>query len=372
MAVVVVLSLAKPVLGQHRYQMKYVPGTEAGGQVELIQHQVDTAKKMEQIEEFVKRYSNHEANDFLMEYLMLLHMQAQTWEKVLLWGEKLMVRHPEDLDTMYRITMAADKLNDTARKSELHKRLMTVAQATVAAKVPPKELLPEIWAANRKFAQELLDQEEATAFYAAVSEKDPRAKIRLCEAFQKAYPKSKQGDQVWPHLLTAYRAVGDHQKTVWAAEKMLASDATDLDSLLLIAQASMDSRMNYTKVISNANRILQVAPTKAKPANYSTEEWEKRKAYYVGSANLLLGNVFVNQNAFQSADRYLRSALGYFRTADQTQAGILFYLGWSNYHLERYADAAVFFKQCMNIAGPFREQAWKNITAMKNERRIVE
>ncbi|MBL8228222.1 MAG: hypothetical protein JNL98_07085 [Bryobacterales bacterium] len=352
--------------------MKYVPGTEAGGQVELIQHQVDTAKKMDQIEDFIRRYPNHEANDFLMEYLMLLNMQGQAWEKVVLWGEKLMTRHPEDLDTMYRITMAADKLNDTARKSESHKRLIAVASATVGAKVPPKELSQEIWAANQKFARELLDQEEATVFYAAVSEKDPRAKIRLCEAFQKTYPKSKQADQVWPHLLAAYRAVGDHQKTISVAEKMLASDNTDLDSLLLIAQASMDSRVNYAKVISNANRILQVAPTKPKPAGYSSEDWDKRKAYYIGSANLLLGNVFVNQNAFQSADRYLRSALSYFRSSDQTQAGILFYLGWSNYHLERYADAAVFFKQCMNIAGPFREQAWKNIAAMKNERRIVE
>ncbi|MCS7024401.1 MAG: hypothetical protein NZV14_06335 [Bryobacteraceae bacterium] len=361
-----------PALAQQRYPLKYVPGTEEGGQIELIQHHVNPLRKMQSIETFLERFPTHEATDHFLDYLVTLNSQLQNWEKVLQWGEKLMARHPEDLDTIYRMATAAQQLNDPVRKSELHQRLIAVATATLAAKQPPKDLDPALWAANQKFARELLDQEEATAFSTAVREKDLRTKIRLCENFLKAYPKSKYLDQIWPHLIAAYRATGENQKSVWAAEKMLAVDPTDLDALLLVAQASMENRAQYSKVITHANRILQLAPTKPRPSNYSAEEWEKRKAYYIGSANLLLGNVYVNQNSFHSADRYLRAALNYFRTADQTQAGILFYLGWSNYHLERYQEAASFFRQCMNIAGPFREQAWKNITAMKNERRIVE
>lgn len=371
-AVALLATLAHPALCQYRYQVKYVPGSESGGQIELIQHQVDIAKKFDHIQRFLERYPTHEANDYLIEFLMVMNMQAEAWDKAILWGEKLMARHPEDLDTMYRLATVAERSGDPAKKAVYRQRLLSVAAATVAAKEAPKDISAETWAANQKLAKELLDQEETYTYISAVSEKDPRAKVRMCEAFQKAYPKSKYNEQIWPHLLAAYRAIGDHSKMIWAAEKMLATDPTDLDALLLVAQTSMESRANYAKVLANGGRILQIAPTKAPPANYSAEEWEKRKAYYIGTANLLMGNVFVNQNAFQSADRHLRAALNYYRTADQTQAGILFYLGWANYHLERYQEASVFFKQCMNIAGPFKEQAWKNVMAMKNERRIVE
>lgn len=370
--VVATLTLALPVLAQQRYQLKYVPGTESGGQIELIQHHLDVGKKVEHIQRFLERYPTHESTDYLMEYLMVVHTQGQAWDKVIEWGEKLTARHPEDLDAVYRMATAAERLNDPAKKQSYQKRLIAVATATVAAKQPPKDLAADLWTANQALAKEILEREETTIFIAAVSEKDVRTKIRLCESFQKTYPKSKHVDQLWPHLLAAYRAVGDQHKTLWAAEKLLGTDPTDLDALLLIAQSSMDTRANYAKVITNANRILQNVQSKQRPAGYSPEEWDKRKAYYIGTANLLLGNVFVNQNAFQPADKHLRAALNYYRTADQTQAGILFYLGWSNYHLERYQEAAGYFRQCMSITGPFKDQAWKNITAMKNERRISE
>jgi hypothetical protein len=43
----------------------------------------------------------------------------------------------------------------------------------------------------------------------------------------------------------------------------------------------------------------------------------------------------------------------------------------SNYYLEKYKEAANYFKMCMAIPSPFQIQAQRQIDGMKRERRIL-
>lgn len=242
----------------------------------------------------------------------------------------------------------------------------------VATGKQPADIDAAMWKESVDVAKGLLEQEEYAEFAKAVETQDQNEKIRLLENFQRAYPKSRYSDRIWPQLLSAHRITGDTNKALQIAEKMMIADPNDLDALIVSAQIMLERKISYTKVIANSNRVLQVLATKPRPEGQSAADWEKRRSYYLATANLLLGNASVNTNAFASADRYLRAALPYFRGAEQTQAGILFYLGWTNYHLENYKEAANFFRACVNLGGAFGDQAMQNLTALKAERRIVE
>jgi uncharacterized protein HemY len=110
--------------------------------------------------------------------------------------------------------------------------------------------------------------------------------------------------------------------------------------------------------------------TKKKPAVVRQEDWDKKKAYYTGTAHWIMGNIYINQNRFVPADSALRAALPLLSQNHQSSASILFYLGWSNYKMEHYAEAVRFFKQCMAIPSQFQELAIKNLSVIHNEQGI--
>ena len=106
--------------------------------------------------------------------------------------------------------------------------------------------------------------------------------------------------------------------------------------------------------IMAATALLEENP---KPTEAEIKDW-------------MMGNLYINQNRFGPADAELRAALPMLRHSEQSAAPILFYLGWSNYKLENYAEAVRFFKQCMAIQSQYHEQAEKNLGVIKNEQGI--
>ena len=55
-----------------------------------------------------------------------------------------------------------------------------------------------------------------------------------------------------------------------------------------------------------------------------------------------------------------------------TAPAVLTSLGWSNYQLGKYVDAVGFYKQCLSFGGIYKEQAEKNLAAIKAEHNIPE
>ena len=60
------------------------------------------------------------------------------------------------------------------------------------------------------------------------------------------------------------------------------------------------------------------------------------------------------------------------RHNEQSAASILFYLGWANYKMDNFAEAARFYKQCTALHGQFQEQALKNLNVIRTEQGIQE
>ena len=84
----------------------------------------------------------------------------------------------------------------------------------------------------------------------------------------------------------------------------------------------------------------------------------------------MIGNTYINQSRWSQADVALRAALPLLRQSEQSVASVLFYLGWSNYNLENFVEAARFYKQCATIHSQFQDQAAKNLEVIRTEHKV--
>jgi tetratricopeptide (TPR) repeat protein len=354
-----------------RYKLAYDRGTEAGDRLDLLEHQIDGARKREVMARFVRDFPTHPAVSYVLEALQKESVRLKAPRQAIEYGEKLLAIHPDDFDAMWRCWKSAESLG-VAETTELWRKRVLELAARVANSPKPKDLEPAHWEQTVQLAKGLLAEREYEVFRDALTKPQPLERAHLLDQFAQRYPTSPYAAQTWPHRMHAYRVAGDTVRTLAMADKVLAKDPENIDAHLYIAQILMERRTNYSRVIASASLVVQLAGSKPKPPEYTDADWEKRKVHYLGSAYLLLGNAHVNTNSFPAADRALRAALPYVKGTGQTEAAVLFYLGWSNYHLEKYADAAAFFQQCMGFGGEYAAQASKNLAGMRTERRINE
>ena len=351
--------LFAPAAAAERYKLTFVPGSPAGEQLELIQHQIETNRKIEQIEWFLKVFPKHDAGAFLLEWMQTFYARGNNHAKTIETGERLLALHPDDFDAVWRCRTAAEKSGDKAAFAVWNDRARQLA-AKIIAGPRPADIDDPTWKQTIDVAKGLLANEEYEIFTAALLRESPREKIAALESFNAKYPLSKYGPQIWSHLMPLYRAQNDNPKALYAATKLLLNDPANIDALLLSGQIMLEQRTNYPKIQANGQRVLELA------AKLPTE----RQNYYAGAAQLMIGNTYVNTNNFAMADKHLRAALPYMKGSGNTEAAVLFFLGWANYNMEKYPEAAAFFRQCTEFGGQFGEQASRNITAMQRERRI--
>jgi len=110
--------------------------------------------------------------------------------------------------------------------------------------------------------------------------------------------------------------------------------------------------------------------SKKKPAALSETEWSHQKALYSGLAHYMAGSVHVNDEQYETADRSLRLALPLLQDNNTYLPAVLSSLGWTNYQMARYSEAVRFYKQCLPYGGVYKEQAEKNLAAIKAEHNV--
>ncbi len=366
LCILALVLLVPPPAAAERYKLTFVPGSPEGQVLELMLHHLDPKRKVEEIQRFLQNHPKHPSTSYLLEWLQTYHARDNRHREVIEFGTRLLALHPDDFDAIWRCRKAAEALGDQAATALWQQRLLDLSARMVRSQ-PPRDIDAATWAANLELAKGLLAEQEYTIFRKAVETSNPREQALRLEAFNSTYPASEYVAKSYPYLLHAYQSMGDPNKVLAVSDRLLRQDPDNVAALLATAQIYMDRRTNYPKVIAHCARVIELVSA-AKPGS----DLEPNKAHYLGSANLLLGNAYVNTNAFPAADRALRAALPYLKGTGQTEAAVLFYLGWSNYHMERYREATAYFKACLPHGGAYAEQATRNLTAMRNERRITE
>jgi tetratricopeptide (TPR) repeat protein len=205
----------------------------------------------------------------------------------------------------------------------------------------------------------------------AIQTTDPHKRVDLIETLQQRNPQSQYMGQVLPLEFQAYRQIGNNEKATALAEKILATDQTNEDMLLVVADNSLQKGKDPEKVIAYSNKLIEVINSKQKPQGTSDADWEARKKTITGLGHFMVGKQYFNEKKYGPADKELRVALPMVEGNQDLKAETLFLLGFSNYKMENIMDALKFNQQCAAMKSRFQAQAAKNVTVIKSQYRAV-
>jgi tetratricopeptide (TPR) repeat protein len=352
-----------------RYPADADPDSPEGQFIELINGQTDNVQKLALTDQFAKRFPKSLAVSWAYEQIQLAALQAGQWDKALAFGEKLEQLHPDDVDTALLNVKAAESKGDKTTAKLWSDYVQRIAQRVLESPPPKDPEMLEEWKHRTAIASQYAAQDEYAIYKKALDSGDPRQKIKLLDELLKRNPDTQYLPQALVIYLNSYRALGDNKNALLYAERILRNDQNNEDALLIAAEAYARSGAP-DKVLSYSARLIAVMSAKSKPSIVRQEDWDRKKAFYTGSAYWMIGNVHINQNRFSQADSALRAALPLLRQSEQSEASILFYLGWANYKMENFAEAVRFYKQCMTFRTQFQEQAAKNLSVIRTEQGI--
>jgi tetratricopeptide (TPR) repeat protein len=144
--------------------------------------------------------------------------------------------------------------------------------------------------------------------------------------------------------------------------------------MLTLLTVHHHQRKDVEKTLIYAAKTIELLANKRQPENLKPEEWDKKRSLALGNAHYLTGVIYSEQERFAEADRSLRAALPHIKYDDYVRASALFHLGWANYKMGEQAQSPSLLKEalhfnslCASIKSPFRQQALKNLEAIRLE-----
>jgi tetratricopeptide (TPR) repeat protein len=244
-----------------------------------------------------------------------------------------------------------------------------MAQAIISMPQPKLPDDPDTWQRRLEIARQMANWEEYGLYKKAYDTPDPRKKIEYLDALRRQYPGSQYLRQAQLLYFIAYQQLGDTRRALAVAEKILEKDQTHEDVLLMVADTLFRQKSDFKRAAGYSNKIIELMAVKPKPAGLTDADWTRQKHTLTGLAYSIIGGVYLEGEQYPAADRALRQALGLLQSSAHQQqvAATLSFLGWANYKMKNYPEAARFYTQCLGINSPYAESAAKNLNVIKLE-----
>jgi tetratricopeptide (TPR) repeat protein len=345
--------------------------TPQGQMLQQIGQQTDDAKKLAVAEQFIAKFPNDKAAGWVYEQMQAAYLKTNQPDKAIETGEKLIALDPEDAEASHQNLKAAEAKKDPDLILKWAGRTWEIAQKVVSSPQPKEAAEVEHWKQRVDWASQVKTYCDYSLYAAALQTSDPQKKIALVEALEKQNPQSPYLPQAVPTLFLAYRQTGANEKAVALAEKVLATDQSDEDMLLVVADSYLQNKREPAKVHTYTEKVVELMNSKPKPAGMSDADWENRKNSVVGVAHYMDGKLYYTENNFAAADKELRAALPLVQSNAQLKPEVLFYLGVANYKLQKIQEAANFNKECAAVKSPYLAMCSKNLTAIRTQYRGV-
>jgi tetratricopeptide (TPR) repeat protein len=278
-----------------------------------------------------------------------------------------LVRADELEDSYTKLKDAVTAKDPDAVKAE-SAATFKLAQALINAPQPSDAEAVENWKQRVQYGKEVSEYTEYALSTAATQ--DPAKAVDLVDTLLAQNPKSKYLDVCASSYLAALGKISA-AKQIDGMTKVVAGRPDNEVALAALTEGLMskspDRALNY------ANKLVAVLKTKPKPEGVPEAEWEKAKGTGLASGYFVAGVIYGSKNSWIECDRDLKAALPL--NHDNYRLGIIyFYLGLSNYQLgkmtmdrPRIQTGLKYSQQSAAIAGPMKEQASHNVTAIQNE-----
>lgn len=217
------------------------------------------------------------------------------------------------------------------------------------------------------YAKQVEDYADYALYSVAAGSRDPKVTIDFATLLEQTDPKSQYVPKVESAVFVAYRQSGNNDKALAVAEKALATDQSDEDMLLAMADHYLQTKKEPEKVHAYCARLVQMMPAKPKPEGVSDADWAARRNLIMGLAHYMDGKQYYTEAKYPQADTELRAALPLVESNAAVKAESLYYLGFANYKMEKPQEAANYYRECAAMKGPLQATAAKNLQGIKTQ-----
>jgi tetratricopeptide (TPR) repeat protein len=370
----IALLLAAGAFGADRHKVDVDPESEDGILLQRIQQEPTAPRKLALLEKFVAQFPKATSIAWVYEQLLPIYADAKQEDKLLATAESLLAIDPQDLDSAHYLLRLAESRNDNEMIRKYATLSWDIGCKTSQIKKPTDPDDVPDWTRQIQFAKQVMAYSEYLLSVQVTQEGDQQKKAELIQVLETRNPQSQYlAIAKAPPPRVTFSSMSPDQAYA-LAEQGLPSDPDNEDFLMAIANHLLNREHDLPRVLSFSLRIIEVLQRKPKPDGVSIDDWERKRARYLGAANWMAGIVYGKQGRYGLSDRYLRASLGYIRDNVQALAAAYFYLGYDNYAMAgelhdrgRAVEAVRYSKLCTAIDGPFQSLAYKNLQVLRNE-----
>lgn len=359
-----VVLLTAGLMAAQRAKPVFDPETKVGLLIQHIQQESDPQEKLRYLEQFAVQYPSHPAAAWVYDQLQPIYLSQKDWDLAMHIGTLRLAIEPENLEAAKIALRAAEAKLDPEQTAMWAERAWRVA-AAIASKGGPT-------VADARATQ---NYAEFCLFSAEQKTTDLHARLELLQALDQGMPSNQYSQKLAGEYFGIYRQIGPEEKAVEMAEKILQSDADNLDAIMFLAEVHFrkDGQHEREKVISLTGKAIETLEKKPRPESENEADWDKKKPQMLGTAYYMGGVSSSFLSSYAKADTMLRAALPYLKDPAM-EAAALYHLGMANYRLAdkgggpmRSMDALRFMRRCAAIRSPFQELAIRNIETIKTE-----
>ncbi|HUO33052.1 MAG TPA: hypothetical protein VMU80_27810 [Bryobacteraceae bacterium] len=358
------LLMAAPALAQCHKLAEVNTATPEGQLLQQAGQEADNSKKLVLLEQFTNQYPHHEALGWVYEQMLAGYVKAGDADKALAAGDKLAAMPQPCVEDSQQTLKAAELKKDPDLVLKWSAATAELAQQVMASPQPKDADDVENWKARVDYARQVNTYTEYSLYAMALQTTDAAKQVALLEALQKRNPKSEYYAKGIDTLFLAYQRSGAPDKAVALAQQVAQSGQASEDMLLVLTDDA-SKKKDAEKVHDYSAKVVTLMNSKTKPDGVTDSDWTKRKNTVLGVAYSLDGKQYFADGKLAPANDDLRKALPLVEENAALKTEVLFYLGLTNYKLQKAQDAYTYFKECAAVRSPFQAQATKNLAALR-------
>jgi hypothetical protein len=167
------------------------------------------------------------------------------------------------------------------------------------------------------------DPAEFNTYNNAIGQSDPKAKASALESFLLAYPQSVVKGAVLDLLIDTYQGLGDADKTLGAASRLLQADPNNMKAIFIsvFLKKAQCAKTGDAQTCDDAAALARKGLLAPKPAGTSDADWKKlTSGTYPAFHSAIALDLAVSKKDFKAAIAEYTAELMLY-TDDQTQSG---------------------------------------------------
>jgi tetratricopeptide (TPR) repeat protein len=345
--------------------------TPEGTFLELVSLEVTPAKKIALLEHFLTIFPACDPTITVWVYgeLQDRYRKAGDLDKALAAGEKILALDPDNVEIAVANRRIAEKKGDMELAKKWSTEIEKIAERVAKLPLPTDPEESRIAQERIEYARQLVSNVDYDEYTKAIQMREPAERIRALEEFLKRAPQNPYMDRIEVAEFLAYKEIGDLDKTLAAAEKILSHNENREDALQFVLEVNYRRKKDTKQTLALAAKFIERMSMAQKPEGVSDNDWTRTKNQNLARAHYIIGRIYFDSQQWPAADRALRATLPLIDD-EQLRASVLYDLGWVNYQIQNAIDAVKFYGLCAAIKGPLQEQAGKSVISVKAEYRL--